>query len=87
MECAIGNLGQEMKQHSNPYANLSRRGCRRAQVNALKALIPDLEPDGEKLPRGSEDLGGNYILLRAKDEYNQVIRGEQGKAIRKYLER
>ncbi|KAJ7939890.1 hypothetical protein B0H13DRAFT_1586685, partial [Mycena leptocephala] len=34
----------------------------------------------------SEDLGGGYILLRAKDEYSQVIRGKQGEAIREYLE-
>ncbi|KAJ7893764.1 hypothetical protein B0H13DRAFT_2339581 [Mycena leptocephala] len=85
MERTIGNLGQEIKQDSNPYANLSQRACRRAQVNALKALIPDLEPDHDKLPRGSEDLGAGYVLLRAKDEYNQFIRGEQGNAIREYF--
>ncbi|KAJ7272744.1 hypothetical protein B0H12DRAFT_1007857 [Mycena haematopus] len=85
MERTIGNLGEEMKQHSDPYTNLSRRGTRRAQVNALKSLIPDLEPEA-KLPRGSEDLGGGYILKRAKDEYNQVVRGAQGDAIKDYLE-
>ncbi|KAF7371531.1 hypothetical protein MVEN_00007900 [Mycena venus] len=85
MERTIGNLGEEMKQHSNPYANLSQRGVRRAQVNALKSLIPDIEPDDE-LPRGSEDLGHGYILLRAKDEYPQVIHGAQGEVIRQYLE-
>ncbi|KAJ7939210.1 hypothetical protein B0H13DRAFT_2300961 [Mycena leptocephala] len=85
MERTIGNLGQEIKQDSNPYANLSQRACRRAQVNALKALIPDLEPDRDKLPHGSEDLGAGYVLLRAKDEYNQFICGEQGNAIREYF--
>ncbi|KAF7356061.1 hypothetical protein MVEN_00935900 [Mycena venus] len=85
MERTIGNLGEEMKQHSNPYANLSQRGVRRAQVNALKSLIPDIEPNNE-LPRGSEDLGHGYILLRAKDEYPQVVHGAQGDAIRQYLE-
>jgi hypothetical protein len=85
MERTIGNLGQEIKQDSNPYANLSQRACRRAQVNALKALIPDLEPDHDKLPRGSEDLGAGYVLHRVKDEYNQFIRGEQGNAIREYF--
>ncbi|KAJ6468529.1 hypothetical protein C8R47DRAFT_1078323 [Mycena vitilis] len=85
MERTIGNLGQELKQHSTPYANLSQRGCRRAQVNSLKSMIPDLEPV-EKLPRGSEDLGDGYVLLRAKDEYNQVIHGAQGDAIQDYLE-
>ncbi|KAJ7023863.1 hypothetical protein C8F04DRAFT_906704, partial [Mycena alexandri] len=26
IECTIGNLGQEIKSHSQPYANLSERG-------------------------------------------------------------
>ena len=43
MERTIGNLGQEIKQPSNPYANLSQRGLIRAQVNALKAIIPALD--------------------------------------------
>ncbi|KAJ6557751.1 hypothetical protein B0H19DRAFT_947038 [Mycena capillaripes] len=85
MERTIGNLKEELKQHSTPYANIAQRGCRRAQVNALKAMIPDLEP-ATKLPRGSEDLGSGYVLLRAKDEYNQVIHGAQGDAIQEYLE-
>ena len=43
MERTIGNLGEEIRQPSNPFANLSQRGLRRSQVNALKAMIPDLE--------------------------------------------
>ncbi|KAJ7067332.1 hypothetical protein C8F01DRAFT_1365443 [Mycena amicta] len=35
----------EIKQHLNPFANLSQRAVRRAQVNSLKSLISDLEPD------------------------------------------
>ncbi|KAJ6498405.1 hypothetical protein C8R47DRAFT_971893 [Mycena vitilis] len=85
MERTIGNLVEEVKQHSDPYTNLSMRGRRRAQVNALKSLIPDLEPE-PGLPRGADDLGGGYVLLTAKDEYNQVIRGAQGEALREYLE-
>ncbi|KAJ7125552.1 hypothetical protein C8R43DRAFT_1135395 [Mycena crocata] len=85
MERTIGNLGEELKQHSNPYANISQRAVRRAQVNALKSMIPDLEP-APKLPHCSENLGHGYILLHARDEYNQVIRGAQGDTIREYLE-
>ncbi|KAJ7202622.1 hypothetical protein GGX14DRAFT_309990, partial [Mycena pura] len=85
MERTIGNLVEEMKQHSTPYANISQRACRRAQVNALKSMIPDLEQEDD-LPRGAEELGDGFVLLRAKDEYNQVISGEQGDAIRDYLE-
>ena len=86
MERTIGNLGEEIKQHSDPYANLSQRSCRRAQVNSLKSLIPDLEPDTDALPRGAEDLDNGYVLLRAKDEYNQLIHGAAGDAIKTFLE-
>lgn len=43
MERTIGNLGEEIRQPSNPYANLSHRGILRAQVNALKAMVPILD--------------------------------------------
>jgi hypothetical protein len=63
----IGNLGEEIKQHSNPFANLSQHGIRHARVNALKAMIPDLEQSKatEDLPRGAINLGNGYILLCA----------------------
>ncbi|KAL6307024.1 hypothetical protein BKA93DRAFT_728601 [Sparassis latifolia] len=66
MERTIGNLGQEIRQPSNLFANLSQRGLRRAQVNALKSMIPDLEPLKDHLPRCAVDLGGGYVLLRAR---------------------
>ncbi|KAJ7092160.1 hypothetical protein C8R44DRAFT_719616 [Mycena epipterygia] len=86
MERTIGNLVQEIKLHSQPYANLSERGLRRSQVNALKAMIPDLHPEEQKLPRGSIDLGDGYVLLRARDEFRHHIDGNAGQAIRNYLE-
>jgi hypothetical protein len=87
MERTIGNLGQEIKSDSQPYANLSERGLRRSQVNALKALIPDLDPDTQSLPRGSVDLGDAFVLLRARDEYKHHIEGAAGNHIRAFLEK
>jgi hypothetical protein len=90
MERTIGNLGQEIKLHSNPYANLSERGLRRSQVNALKAMIPDLydpqEKREKKFPQGSFDLGDGYVLLRARDEYRHHLDGVAGQVIRAFLE-
>ncbi len=86
MECTIGNLGQEIKLHSDPYTNLSQRGVRRAQVNALKAMIPDLEPDVRPLPRGAEEVGGGYVLLRAAEESPSVVSSAEGSVLRAYLE-
>lgn len=39
LERIIGDLGREIKQHSNAFENLSQRALRRCQVNALKAII------------------------------------------------
>ncbi|KAJ3848731.1 hypothetical protein EV368DRAFT_76080 [Lentinula lateritia] len=55
MEHTIGNLGEEINQHSNPY------------INALKAMIPDIDPIQTLLPRGSQDIGNGYVLLCACD--------------------
>ncbi|KAJ6488573.1 hypothetical protein C8R47DRAFT_484938 [Mycena vitilis] len=85
LERTIGNLGQEIKQHATPYANLSQRAIRRCQVNALTAIIPDLEPESNKLPRGAVDVGGGYVLLRAQDSCSRPVRGCEEAAIREYL--
>ncbi|KAF8803010.1 hypothetical protein BYT27DRAFT_7226199 [Phlegmacium glaucopus] len=69
MERTIGNLGEEIRQHSNPYANLSERGLQQCQVNTLKAMIPELEEEKPKIPRGAQDIGEGYVLLRARDKY------------------
>jgi hypothetical protein len=67
MERTIGNLVAEIRQDSNPYANLSQRGLERSQVNALKAIYPDLDEEANTIPRGAIDLGDDYVLLRAKE--------------------
>ncbi len=86
MERTIGNLGEEVKQHSNPFANLSQRGLRRSQVNALKAMVPDLEQRKDNLPRGAVDLGNGYALLRARDRYEYTLRPPEAAAVDSYLQ-
>lgn len=56
LETAIGNLTREIRLHSQTYANLSERAARRAQVNALYAIFPELVKE-EKLPPGAIVLG------------------------------
>ena len=73
MERMIGNLTEEMKQPSLPFANLAQRGLRQAQVNALKVMMPNLQKD-EKNPRGSQDIGDGYILLHAHDKVMRTLR-------------
>ncbi|KAJ6484804.1 hypothetical protein C8R45DRAFT_829746 [Mycena sanguinolenta] len=86
IERTIGNLGQEIKSHSQPYANLSERSLRRCQVNALKAMFPDLDPETKELPRGAVDLGDGFALLRARDEHGHRLLDDEGTTIRAFLE-
>jgi hypothetical protein len=89
MENLIGNLGRELRQPSNPYANLSERGLRRCQVNSLKAMDPTFDRDGtssENIPRGAVDIGGGYAFLPAIDTVIRSPSGEEEEAIRRYLE-
>jgi hypothetical protein len=77
MERTIGNLTQELRQPSNPYANLVQRALLRCQINSLKNIIPDLE-EPTSLPRNSIDLGDGYVLLRRRDTTaRQVLPGEE----------
>ncbi|KAJ7702170.1 hypothetical protein B0H16DRAFT_1347648 [Mycena metata] len=86
MERTIGNLGEEIKQPSNPYANLSQRGVRRCQVNALKVMAPEIAPEPSRIPQGAIDLGGGFVLLRGRDEFMRTIDGPQGQTIRAWME-
>jgi hypothetical protein len=85
MERTIGNLGQEIRQPSNPYANLSQRGIQRAQLNALKAMVPRLDSILKPLPQGSKDLGGGFVLLRALERKRYTPRMCEKEAINNYL--
>ncbi|KJA25532.1 hypothetical protein HYPSUDRAFT_134597 [Hypholoma sublateritium FD-334 SS-4] len=86
MERTIGNLGEEIRQPSNPYANLSQRGLLQCQVNALMGMIPDLGPPAcPSLPRGAIDLGQGYTLLRAQDRYGRLMRPQEANALLQYL--
>jgi hypothetical protein len=85
MERTIGNLGEEIRQPSNPYANLSQRGLLRCQVNALTEMIPDLGPPPPSLPQGAIDLGQGYVLLPAQDRYDHLMRPQEAGALSHYL--
>jgi hypothetical protein len=85
MERTIGNLVAEIRQDSNPYANLSQRGLERSQVNALKAIYPDLDEETDTIPRGAVDLGDNFVLLRAKERTFYNLNHEYLTALKIFL--
>jgi hypothetical protein len=63
MERTIGNLGEEIRLHTDPYANLSQRIIERARSNAIYAIAPNLFSDTSKLPSNACDVGGGFFLL------------------------
>ncbi|KJA18732.1 hypothetical protein HYPSUDRAFT_144534 [Hypholoma sublateritium FD-334 SS-4] len=87
MERTIGNLGEELRQPANPYANLSQRGLIRCQINALMAMVPDLQRAPPALPHGAIDLGGGFALLRAQDRYDRAMRPCEARALGVYIEK
>jgi hypothetical protein len=87
MERTIGNLGEEIRQPSNPYANLSQRGLLRCQVNVLTSMIPSLQPPKSNLPWGAVDLGQGFALLCAQDRYKRPMRHCEVLAFQRYLKK
>jgi hypothetical protein len=85
MERMIGFLGMDIRLHSNAFANLMNIAVARAQTNALTAMIPNLAPEANSLPRGAVDIGDGYQLRRAKDTCAREITLLEGRAISRYL--
>lgn len=86
MERTIGNLGEEIRQHSNAFANLAQRGLRRCQVNTLRTMFPDIGPSETViLPRGAKDIGDGYQILPATEKAITPVTEAEANAIRAYL--
>jgi hypothetical protein len=81
MESAVGSFGREIRSHSKVFANIANRGVLRAQINAIKAKIPNLEPE-PTLPRGSFPFGDGYALLCAVDSTRRPVTDREAAAIR-----
>jgi len=88
LEQTIGNLEEEIKQPSNPFANLSQHGIRCAWVNALRALIPDLMPDKadvNHLPCGARDIEDGFVLLSVWEEVPHPLWDCEAATLREFL--
>ena len=85
MERTIRNLGQEIHQPSNPFKNLSQWAVQHCQINALKAMIQDLEMSPQDVPQGAKELGDGYVLLCARDQMSRAISDCERQALVTYL--
>ncbi|KAM6492088.1 hypothetical protein JOM56_011812 [Amanita muscaria] len=78
MERAIGDLGGDIRQPSNIYGNLCQIALRQSQINAMKALCPELDPTANiSIPAYSLDVGHGYILLCPRDRRAITLSGSE----------
>ncbi|KAG9225406.1 hypothetical protein CCMSSC00406_0006207 [Pleurotus cornucopiae] len=85
MERTIGNLGEEIRLHSNPYQNITQRSIYRAQMNALQAMIPSLQSGTTSTPQIAIDLDQGYVLLHARDTCARQLPPLEQAALAAYL--
>ena len=85
MERTISNLGQEIRQPSDPFSNLAQQGIHHCQVNTLKAMIPGFDPPENMNPHASADLGNSYTLLAKCAKHITMVHGDEARVIADYL--
>ncbi|KAI0699679.1 hypothetical protein BC835DRAFT_1267577 [Cytidiella melzeri] len=87
IERTIGILGSQIRQPSKPFANMAQRAIRRCQVNALKHMFPDIDPDIDRplLPRGAYDIGDGYALLRYADRNDIRLANREAGVLRDFV--
>ena len=56
---------------------MAQQGLLHCQVNALKTIIPDLEPVEKSIPRGAKDIGDGFILLPAVQKNAEQMKGKE----------
>src|SRR6266702_4656476 len=90
LETAIGNLGREIRQDRDIFANLTQRAILRAQVNSLQARFPKIRIEvrggQDSLPvcaREFEDCPG-YALLPRREEYPTPLQEDELQALKGY---
>ncbi|KAG6830291.1 hypothetical protein H0H92_001369 [Tricholoma furcatifolium] len=91
METIIGNLGDEIRQDKDPYANISQRGLLRAQTNVLQNIVfqNPLSLEASRKPpvsRPHKDLGDGFFLLWARQSHAVEILPLEHAAISKLWE-
>ncbi|KAK1231867.1 hypothetical protein PQX77_005004 [Marasmius sp. AFHP31] len=85
LERWIGDVVSQVAQFSTPWANLSARTERQAQVNALVNMCPELDRQAReksRLPRYAEAVGhSGYVLLRKRDRRFITLTGRTAELI------
>jgi hypothetical protein len=73
MERVIGYLKDGLRLHSNPYANLAWVATRLCQVNAMKAMVPDLVTKKRSVYDTGRDIGDGFALLHPREDARRSL--------------
>jgi Transposase family tnp2 len=91
LETAIGNLGREIRQDRDLYANLTQRAIIRAQVNSLRARFPSVKIELKKqdvLDLSNRtctfDSAPGYKLLPRREEVPTALSNDEHHALMVY---
>lgn len=88
MERQIGDLGQQIRQPSNPFSNLCQVALRRSQINALKSMCPELDNTSNiPLPAYSHDNGDGYIFLVPRQKKPMKLQGAERQIVEAEFQR
>jgi hypothetical protein len=87
IERLIGILEEDLKLHSNPYANLAMNGLRLCQSNVMMALIPSLAPKERVFTDADIDLGSGYALLHTRDRVDRALVDAPAQALRAFIQK
>ena len=68
MERTIGDVGQGIRQPSNPFSNLCKLALRTSQINELKTICPELDREPQH-PKSARNLRNGYIVLGPRSRY------------------
>lgn len=86
LERIIGDLGRDIRQDSNPYANLAMIAERRCMLNALIHIYPQFMPPPPLFPQYSTPLGDGYALLRKRERFPSAVASDaEAVALRQFF--
>ncbi|KAJ3851484.1 hypothetical protein EV368DRAFT_43071 [Lentinula lateritia] len=84
LEQLIGDLGQSIRQPSNPFSNLAQQALTQCRINVLKNMCPELDPKSiPHQPKGSLDMGDSYLLLHPRKCWLSVLLSPEIDAFKK----
>jgi hypothetical protein len=86
LERLIGLLEDDLRLHSDPYANIAHIAQRMCSRNALISMMPELGPPARQLTSADLNVGEGYALLHPCDKVDQLLTPDEVRAVQVFAE-